>query len=226
MSNIVRIVVTGSASWIDDARLRAALEWADAVCREKNPDAEVVLVHGGTIGAERIAGWLWNNIRKGKVEVYTPEWSRDGVKDDDAGFKRNSRMLSLPDVAVVLAFQKDRSLGTEQCVVAAVNADIPVWLWAERGGEKKRAIRVTRENLLAVFPTFGRQQQTHAVTLAFKYPAVRPEAPVAAGYDPQLGDVRCGECGEPGVHEHVPVPAPKPKRSRARKAPVAAVASA
>lgn len=181
MSQVVRVMVTGSREWGNralwtkrlsdpsfgleavevrsavetlcaehDARMEGALAWAWKHASRQYAGASLVLMHGNADGADKNAARMWAS-RGLPVEPVPALWDKEGK---GAGFKRNLRMVESAPV-VVLAFQFDRSPGTEHAATAAARRGIPVWLWAQRGFEDLSSIRVHAGNVKAVFPPFG-----------------------------------------------------------------------
>jgi hypothetical protein len=100
------------------------------------------------------------------VEAVPALWDKEGK---GAGYKRNLRMLEQSPV-VVLAFQFDRSPGTEHAATAAARRGVPVWLWAQRGFVDLPSIRVHSGNVKGVFPALGAAQVA-------KFQQESPESP-------------------------------------------------
>lgn len=109
-----RILITGSRTWTDHARIRAAL----AAWRSRYPDA--VLVHGAARGADSIAAAIWTSWGL-PVEAHPADWHRHGRA---AGLLRNRRMVAL-GAQVCLAFIRDHSAGASHAATLADTAGIP-----------------------------------------------------------------------------------------------------
>lgn len=109
-----RILITGSRTWTDTARIRAVLMW----CRRTYPDA--VLVHGDCRGADRIAAGIWTSWGL-PTEAHPADWHTHGRA---AGPMRNHRMVAA-GADLCLAFLRDSSRGATHC--AAERAGIPTF---------------------------------------------------------------------------------------------------
>ena len=110
------ILVTGSRNWMSPRQIESLLreEWEEG-CR---------VIHGGANGADTIADGVARRLGM-EVEIFYPNWSSQGRK---AGFLRNQKMVEQkPDV--VLAFQVQRSTGTQHTIDLAKAAGIPVRGW-------------------------------------------------------------------------------------------------
>lgn len=102
----MKILVTGSRGWNQRGHLFNALDGIEATCT----DAEIVVIHGGARGADRLAG-EWAGQAGHTEDVHLPDWS----SGRGAGFKRNEAMLALrPDL--VVAFSDGESKGTGHCI--------------------------------------------------------------------------------------------------------------
>ncbi len=127
-----RVLVTGSRSWRYPATIRRVLETIAAT----SPDLTVV--HGGAPGADRMAG-DYARDRGWNVEVHHADWStcdpgckpshrRVGKRGEycpTAGHRRNAAMVATQP-AIVLAFWRDHSSGTKQCLDLAKQAGLPI----------------------------------------------------------------------------------------------------
>jgi hypothetical protein len=101
------IIVTGSRYLRDMTRIVAALEY--------HASTDVLIVHGGASGADRIAdAWAIHNGYR--VHCFKADWSHLGMA---AGPRRNRAMLDAYPDALVLAFPMGESKGTRQCIAAA-----------------------------------------------------------------------------------------------------------
>lgn len=239
---VVRIVVSGSREWCNRSlvtemvvrdfalegeelasavewllaeqyeRTEAALRWAYENASKTHEDAEIVLVHGGAAGADQTCGAIWR-AQGLPVQIEETHWKSEGK---DAGFIRNLRMLSLENVAVVLAFHTDRSPGTEHCVSNAVAQGLPVWLWAQRDYQPKSSVRLTAENILRFYPQLGKGHHTYYMAARKSPSPAKPKEgaqqalPIEISeprtyYDAKTGHVRCGECN--AVQRKAKVPA-------------------
>jgi hypothetical protein len=113
----VRILVTGSRDWNDEAPVRAAL--TDATAGRPGPH---VVVHGacptgGDAIADRIAAELGLT-----VERHPARWRHYGRS---AGYRRNAAMVAA-GADVCLAFIRDSSPGASMTARLAEEARIPV----------------------------------------------------------------------------------------------------
>jgi len=114
----VRVLVTGSRTWDDEAVIRTALREAFAVTA---PGEEFVIAHGACPrGADEIADRIGRRMGW-TVERHPADWAT--VRG--AGFRRNSLMVKL-GADVCLAFIRDGSRGASHCAQAARQAGIPV----------------------------------------------------------------------------------------------------
>lgn len=120
----MRILVTGSRTWDDEATIEKAIadaiSWGAANWLITTND-EVTVVHGAARnGADDIAESLcvMGDIR---TEKHPADWSRFGKS---AGFKRNAEMVSL-GADICLAFIKDGSPGATHAAALAEQAGIP-----------------------------------------------------------------------------------------------------
>jgi hypothetical protein len=131
-----RLLVTGSRSWTDRAKILAELD----VARHEFGD-DTVLVHGDARGVDRIAAHLWHCEWMLPAEDYPADWTGPCAPDcptghrkwgdwdrnycPRAGYRRNAEMVALGPV-LCLAFILDESLGATGCVRLARKAGIPV----------------------------------------------------------------------------------------------------
>lgn len=107
-----RVVFCGSRTWTDAGPIRAALTGL--------PEGTVI-VAGAARGADSVA-----EVEARKmgftVEVYPALWEEEGR---GAGYRRNERMISLPNVVGVFAFRSGgRSNGTDHTVRISREAGI------------------------------------------------------------------------------------------------------
>jgi len=137
-----RVLVTGSRSWTDEQAVADALldTWHD-ITQTIGTQARMVVVHGDCPeGGDAIAKeWAVGN---GLVhEPHPADWSapcdntcsrshrktsaRHGEYCPTAGHRRNQFMVDL-GADLVLAFHRDGSRGTADCIRRAEAADIPV----------------------------------------------------------------------------------------------------
>ena len=121
----MRVIVCGSRDWHDVDAIRRAL------ARLPFPH-ETVIVHGDARGADKQAGEIARTMGF-RVEAHPAEWSKWGRI---AGPKRNQKMLDL-GADLVLAFQLNASTGTNDMILKAARAGVPVEIdsrWEERRG--------------------------------------------------------------------------------------------
>lgn len=144
----VRVLVTGSRSWTDEQAIANALldAWHDAV-QAISPDVRFVIVHGDCpAGADRIAkDWATANGRF--HEPHPADWSapcaeacpstphrktssRHGDYCPLAGHRRNQFMVDL-GADLLLAFRRNNSRGTTDCINRAKRAGIPTLTFEE-----------------------------------------------------------------------------------------------
>lgn len=125
----MKVLVTGSRSWRDEAPIRARLE--------QLPPCSFV-IHGGARGVDRMAAVIAQQLGHA-VRAFPADWRvkadtpagairTDGSGrryDSRAGLRRNLLMLDQePDV--VLAWWDGRSTGTKHCIEAAIERGILV----------------------------------------------------------------------------------------------------
>ena len=107
-----RYLFCGSRGWTDPALIRKRLR--------ELPEGAVVVV-GGARGADRLAEVEARGLGF-EVEVYHARWEEEGR---GAGFRRNERMLALPEVRGVLAFRMPgKSSGTDHMVCISQKAGV------------------------------------------------------------------------------------------------------
>ncbi len=119
----MRLLVCGSRTWTDRARLWQVLDRLVS----KHGDGQVVLIEGDARGADRLAGQL-ARARGWRLERYPADWSGEGRA---AGFRRNARMLHQGRPDLVVAFTVgplQHSRGTADMVRRARAAGVPVHL--------------------------------------------------------------------------------------------------
>lgn len=110
----MRILVTGSRTWTDEA-----LMWS-TFCREIYSVLDHhTLIHGGARGADEMAGaeadkFGWS------VEVYPADWEQYGKR---AGYVRNAEMVA-KGADICLAFIHNDSRGATMCADLAEKAGI------------------------------------------------------------------------------------------------------
>lgn len=145
MTGSLLVLVTGSRTWTDRETVHAALldTWHDAL-QDGHPG--ITVVHGAAPGADSIADqWARHHQQHGVERDPRPaDWEgpcgaycqpghrkarRDGTSYCPfAGHRRNQQMIDLGP-AVVLAFQRDGSTGTADCIRRAETAGLPVRRW-------------------------------------------------------------------------------------------------
>ena len=125
--NRYRILITGSRTWsLPDF----ILEQLERTIRLHPSASGYTLVHGDAPGADNMAAWAAEKLRDEKkidieIEVYSAEWGKYGSA---AGPIRNAKMVSL-GADVCLAFQKNYSSGTANCMKLAGEAGINILLF-------------------------------------------------------------------------------------------------
>lgn len=132
-----RILVTGSRDWRQPERI--AWELGLAIGAAHRPLAEVIIVHGGAGGADRMADRIARDHGH-LTEIHPADWDgpcRDtcqpghrkmvGYRDwcIAAGMYRNEAMVAL-GADLVLAFIRNGSHGATGCARLAEKAGIPV----------------------------------------------------------------------------------------------------
>jgi hypothetical protein len=126
----MRILITGSRDWTDQSIIEEAI--SQVIYDNHNLDDEIVIVHGGAVGADMIAGRfaLANDIRH---EMHVPDWNKhlpdckpwclEQRRCKRAGMVRNSKMVRL-GADVCLAFIRNGSPGASGCADMAERAGI------------------------------------------------------------------------------------------------------
>lgn len=139
----VRVLVTGSRLWSDAARIERVLKGV----REQDAFADATLVHGNARGVDQMAAAAW--IALGGVALpFKARWSqcaracppnhlKQGANGrwycPTAGHRRNQRMVD-GGADLCLAFSRDDSAGTNDCVRRCQGAGIPVLLFDYAAG--------------------------------------------------------------------------------------------
>ncbi len=125
----IRILVTGSRDWTDFRPIYDALQYLYAMVQGAT-DQKMLVVHGGARGADRhAANWVEQAQNLGYLVEQEPhpvtprQWTLQGKT---AGHIRNQQMVHL-GARVCVAFSRNNSRGTADCVDLARQADIPVW---------------------------------------------------------------------------------------------------
>lgn len=119
----MRILVTGSRSWIDVETIRAALvvAWSQHPEMGNDPTPRPTLVSGACpTGADAIAERLAATMHW-PIEKHPAEWSIHGKA---AGPIRNQLMVNL-GADLCLAFPLPESRGTHDCIRRAQASGIP-----------------------------------------------------------------------------------------------------
>jgi hypothetical protein len=113
------VIVCGSRSWDD----WSVVDHVISQIRRRYGD-DVVVVHGGARGADRMAGYA---ARKAGLDVIVEaaDWDRHGKR---AGILRNARMLSRHQpVAVIGLSHRPVTRGTAHMLSIAQRAGVRVW---------------------------------------------------------------------------------------------------
>lgn len=117
------ILVTGSRDWTNEAVIWSAMEAEYA-------DGCTYIVGDCPTGADAIAYEYWSTTlaSTSSMDRHFANWAKHGRA---AGPMRNQKMVDeRPDI--VLAFNKDNSTGTADCVRRAQRLHIPVKLWIDK----------------------------------------------------------------------------------------------
>lgn len=146
----VRVLVTGSRSWTDEQAVTDALldTWHDITQSISTP-TRMIVVHGDCpTGADAMCKqWATDN---GLInEPHAADWSapcsescppthrKTSAKHGEycpwAGHRRNQFMVDI-GADLVLAFHRDNSRGTADCISRAKRAGLPVRILEERHG--------------------------------------------------------------------------------------------
>ena len=118
----MRILVTGSRDWTDEAIVR------DALIRVCGEEYDNTLIHGCARGLDRIAsiiadGWVWD------IEAFPANWDGHGKA---AGAIRNAAMIEHGKPDICLAFPLPGSKGTWDMIRKANAARIEVRIFPRR----------------------------------------------------------------------------------------------
>lgn len=124
----MRVLVTGSRDWSDQARLWAALD--EAYENRTSPRGLFMVVHGGAKGADQMAmAWVRGKRRDGELNIYHEmhpvQWNQGGKFVKAAGHHRNQMMVN-KGAAKALAFIRNNSPGATGCLEMIKRAHIPV----------------------------------------------------------------------------------------------------
>jgi hypothetical protein len=117
-----RIAVTGSRS-IDERGRRIVERTLNSLTLAEEPNS-VTLLHGGADGVDYVASNMAKNIGWEVIE-FPADWSTHGKA---AGPIRNRQMLD-SSVDILLAFPAPDSIGTWDCIRAAVERKIRVRIY-------------------------------------------------------------------------------------------------
>lgn len=119
----MRILVTGSRTWTDKS-LMARTFISYLLDNWPETPTEIVIVHGGAQGADRMADELFKAAQYDwfSIEEHPADWERYGKR---AGYVRNAEMVEL-GADVCLAFIHNKSRGATMCADLAEKAGIPV----------------------------------------------------------------------------------------------------
>lgn len=109
----MKVLVCGSRKWQDWKLIHHRLR--------QIPGTNVTLIHGAARGADTIAA-KYGQMRGWNVEPHPADWDRYGKR---AGIIRNRAMLDRKP-RLVLAFQRDGSVGTQDAIDEAKRRGIPV----------------------------------------------------------------------------------------------------
>lgn len=144
----MRVIVTGSRDWPDQAAVWTALD--DAYENRGILDRIFMVVHGGAKGADRMAmAWVRGKRRDGELNIYHEmhpvEWRQGGKFVKAAGHQRNQRMVDA-GADMALAFIRNNSPGATGCLRMVERAGIPVRI--HRINDKERP--ELRDGLLSI----------------------------------------------------------------------------
>lgn len=117
----VRILITGSRTWLDAQQVEDAIR--DYL--QTHPAERYVVIHGAAVGADTMAGQASRRLREAGwpilIEEHPAQWRRFGKR---AGFLRNAEMIDA-GADVLLAFIHNHSRGAEMTLHLAQRAEIP-----------------------------------------------------------------------------------------------------
>ena len=116
-----RLLVTGSRKWDDRDTIRDALYMAFLQMGGQSGE-QITLVHGGAIGADKIAVEIWTRESGMPTEEHRSMWEVWGKR---AGILRNETMVQR-GADLCLAFILDSSPGSSHCAQFAEDNGIPV----------------------------------------------------------------------------------------------------
>ncbi|MFE2140227.1 SLOG family protein [Streptomyces sp. NPDC059456] len=123
MTDLYRILVTGSRDWTDTDAICQALDQAVQALPPHTRDVWLVVGDCPT-GADRIA-YQWAVAAAVPIDVHLADWSSHGKA---AGPRRNAQMVA-SGADLALAFIRNGSRGASHTVALARRAGIPVQLW-------------------------------------------------------------------------------------------------
>ena len=115
-----KVLVCGSRDWSDSSKI------FDVLKTLRFTNGPFTVIHGGATGADRIAGACARKLGLEVVE-YPANWTSYGKK---AGYLRNVEMAD-QNPAMVVAFQKNGSTGTQMMVDIATERSIDVLLFRD-----------------------------------------------------------------------------------------------
>lgn len=114
----MRVIVTGSRDWDDEACIESALTWV--LTETKMHPSSVIVVHGACpTGADAIVDVIAQDLGC-QVERHPADWKTFGKS---AGFRRNKEMVDL-GAAYTLAFIKNGSRGASHTAGLSEDAGI------------------------------------------------------------------------------------------------------
>lgn len=121
----MRVLVTGSREWPDQAAVWAALDKVQKTVGS----GFLIIVHGGAEGADRMAmAWVRGKRRDGELNIYHEmhpvQWNQNGKFVKAAGHQRNQRMVD-KGADLALAFIRNNSPGATGCLRMIERAGIP-----------------------------------------------------------------------------------------------------
>lgn len=120
------VLVTGSRNYTEHERIEKVLGFVWVCC---SIAGEMLQVRHGHGGMADLTAHLWALGRREAGMAVTPDphpaaWNTYGRA---AGHIRNSEMIHPRDIDLCLAFGRDNSSGTADCMGKARDAEIPVW---------------------------------------------------------------------------------------------------
>lgn len=115
--SVVKVGISGSRTIKDREFVFQQLDWY--LSRLKR-DYELILLHGGAIGFDRIAE-SWAKKNKVKTEIYLPNYEKYGK---GAPLKRNQTIVDNSDYFI--AIQQNNSRGTQDAIDKAIRRGLPI----------------------------------------------------------------------------------------------------